>query len=340
MSTVKAVVFEGPATDTSKTRVSEIALPHPGPGSVAISVSHAGINFKDVMSRRGDPGYITGWPHIPGIEVAGTITELGPGVDAFAPGQPVVAVMNSGGLAEVAIAQAALTVPIPHGLHPAAAAAAPGAFVTAWLLADLSNFTAGDTVLVHSAAGAVGAAIAQIAKLRGVDRLIGTVGNHDRIEAALHHGYDIALVRDEQLLAALTDACPDGINVILDPQGTQMLPIDLDLAAQAGRVIIFGNAPGTPLAALPSLPVLFARNLFIGAFSLQALSTKAPSRVSAALANVLALAANHDLQIHPTVLLGLTAAPGAQQILADGNQAGKYIIETQTPPLVRRQINY
>ena len=327
MSTMRAVVFDGPATDTSKTRVTEIPRPRPGTGSVMIAVSHAGINFKDVMSRRGDPGYVTGWPHVPGIEVAGTIAELGPGVDGFALGEPVVSVMNSGGLAEVATAQAALTVPIPDGLRPAVAAAAPGAFVTAWLLADLANLAAGETILVHSAAGAVGAAIAQIARLRCSGRLIGTVGDHDRVGAALDHGYDIVLVRDEQLPAALADACgPDGIDVILDPQGTELLPIDLDRAAQAARIIIFGNAAGTPPAPLPPLPVLFARNLSIGTFSLQALSTNAPRRVSAALANVLTLLADNRLQVHPAVLPGLTAAADAHQALANGNRAGKYII--------------
>jgi len=109
-------------------------VPEPGPGELSIDVNFAGVNFKDVMARRGDAGYVNSWPFVPGMEVAGTVRALGPGVEGLAVGERVSALTGAGGLAEVAIAQAALTAAVPAGLDLARAAVAPGALTTAGLL--------------------------------------------------------------------------------------------------------------------------------------------------------------------------------------------------------------
>ncbi len=74
-------------------------------------MTHGGVNFKDAMSRRGDPGYASAWPQVPGIEVAGIVVQLGDDIVGLAIGEPVVALTNDGGLAEIPVAAAALTVP-------------------------------------------------------------------------------------------------------------------------------------------------------------------------------------------------------------------------------------
>ena len=74
---MKAVIMAGPAMDGTTTSVADIDEPQPGPGQVAIDVAYAGVNFIDVMARRGDPGYASGWPYVPGLEVAGTIRSVG-----------------------------------------------------------------------------------------------------------------------------------------------------------------------------------------------------------------------------------------------------------------------
>jgi NADPH2:quinone reductase len=78
---MRAVLFERPAADASATRVAELSVPEPGPGQIAVDVAWAGVNFIDVMARRGDPGYAPEWPFVPGLEIAGTIRALGPGVE-------------------------------------------------------------------------------------------------------------------------------------------------------------------------------------------------------------------------------------------------------------------
>jgi NADPH2:quinone reductase len=105
---MRALVFDRPAPDASATRVTELPVPEPGPGRIAVDVACAGVNFIDVMARRGDPGYAPEWPFVPGLEIAGSVRALGPGVERPAPGSRVAAFVGRGGLAEVALAPAAL----------------------------------------------------------------------------------------------------------------------------------------------------------------------------------------------------------------------------------------
>src|SRR5215208_318807 len=104
---MRAVVFDRPAPDASATRLAELPVPEPGPGQIAIEVACAGVNFIDVMARRGDPGYAPEWPFVPGLEIAGTVRALGPGIETPPPGTRVAAFVGRGGLAEVALAPAA-----------------------------------------------------------------------------------------------------------------------------------------------------------------------------------------------------------------------------------------
>jgi NADPH2:quinone reductase len=131
---MKALSMSAPATDGSTTSVIERGEPEPGAGEVSIEVAYAGVNFIDVMARRGDPGYASGWPYAPGLEVAGTVRAVGSGVDSLHTGQRVAAFTGGGGLAEVAIASAELTAEVPAGVPLETAAAAALVVSTAVLL--------------------------------------------------------------------------------------------------------------------------------------------------------------------------------------------------------------
>src|SRR5690349_19965313 len=110
---MRAVIMAAPAMNGSLTRVVDIDEPQPGAGQVAIDVAYAGVNFIDVMARRGDPGYASAWPDVPGLEVAGTISSVGAGVHDLQVGERVAAFTPGGGLAEVAIVAADVTVELP-----------------------------------------------------------------------------------------------------------------------------------------------------------------------------------------------------------------------------------
>jgi NADPH2:quinone reductase len=328
MIAMQALVFDCPAPDTSGTRIASIDDPVPGPGQLVIRVAYAGINFKDVMARRGDPGYAPRWPFVPGVEVAGTVLQAGPDVTTHRVGDQVVALTNEGGLAEVAVAEAALTVPVPAGLDLASAATAPGALATAVLLHDhTARIRAGDVVLVHSAGGAVGRALSDVARTSSGARLIGVVGAPARVGAAHDAGYPDVLVRGDTLAADVRALVAGrGVDVVLNSQGTDFLDADLAVLAPGGRIVLFGNASGAGLAPLPPAGLLYRRNASVGGFSLAGLSATAPETVAAALRTALDLLARGRATAGTIVIHGLAAAPDAQQALADGTGKGKYVV--------------
>jgi NADPH:quinone reductase len=328
---MQALLFDEPATDTTRTRVGRVEIPEPAQGQVAIRVTHAGVNFKDVMARRGDPGYVRAWPFVPGLEVAGLVHAVGEGVEAPRLGEQVVAFTGEGGLAEFVIADARLTIAIPHGLAPEMAAAAVGAPLTAMLLIDeFGHLHEGETVLIHSAAGAVASAVAQLARQAGSGGLLGTVGDPTRVAAAERNGYDRVVVRGGDFTTAIRHATNGrGVDLILDPQGTTTLDADLDIAAPGARIILFGNATGTRFGPLPPLERLMFGLLSITGFSLAALAASAPERLRSALRAVLQHMTTGTLQLEITVIDGLAAASEAQQSLAEGRGATKYVTRLQ-----------
>ncbi|MEU4392958.1 zinc-binding alcohol dehydrogenase family protein [Kribbella sp. NPDC023855] len=325
---MRALLFDRPAGDTSTTRVGDVPAAVPGPGEVAIDVRAAGVNFIDVMARRGDPGYATGWPFVPGLEVAGAVRALGPGVSGPAIGTPVAAFTGTGGLAEIAVVRAELAVEIPAGVSIEEAAAAPGTLTTAaLLLGPTGRLRPGDSVLVHSAAGGVGQALASLARLYGAGLLLGTVGSAQRVALAEKAGYDAVAVRGEGLVARVRELTSGrGVDLVLDPQGTDWIDSDLELVAPGGRVVLFGNAGGAPLAALPPAGKLFGGNAAIGGFSIRGYAAKAPGMVAEALREVLDRLSRGELEVVLTVRDGLEYAAAAQQALAEGRGEGKYVI--------------
>ena len=326
-STMRALTFDGPMADTSRTRVGEVLTPAPGPGEVLIRVEHAGINFKDVMMRRGDPGYVRVWPVIPGLEVAGVIEQLGSDVRDLALGMRVAALTNSGGLADYVVAQGALTVRVPDGVPSQVAAVVPGVWATAWLLLhEAARVRAGDTILVHSASGGVGTAVAALTAAIPDTTLIGVVGSASRLEEAKRAGYPHAFVRDEHLVdTVLARLGSHNVDIVLDPQGTAWLDADLRMLAPAGRVVLFGNASGAALDPL-QMGRLYTANAAVGGFSIAALSATAPIRVRRAIDAVFNLIAKGALSPSLTVTQGLDRAAALQQQLADGTANAKHVI--------------
>lgn len=249
---MKAVVMTAQAPDGSTTSVADIDEPQPGPGQVAIDVAYAGVNFIDVMARRGDPGYACAWPCVPGLEVAGTVRSVGGGVHDLHAGQRVAAFTPGGGMTEVAIAAAEVTAGVPPDVPLGAAASAPLVVSTVLLLlADRARIRPGESVLMHSASGGIGSVVSQVAAALGAGQRIGTVGRPDKIAAGLAAGWDEVFAREAGLAEALRTVAPEGVDIILDPLGTTLLDLDLSIAAPGGRVVLFGNAAGgNPVAAV------------------------------------------------------------------------------------------
>ncbi|KJK59253.1 quinone oxidoreductase family protein [Saccharothrix sp. ST-888] len=322
---MRALVMTAPG-GAENSVLAEIDEPVPGPGEVTIDVAHAGLNFVDVMARRGDAGYAS-WPHRPGLEVSGTVRALGPDVHDLTVGDRVVAVPKGAGMSEIALAAAELTVPVPDGVGLAEAAATPlGLATSLLLLTEAGRFNPGDTVLVHSASGGIGTAIARLVPLLGGGRLIGTVGRPEKIAEAERAGYQLVLARDSDPTEAIRSATGGrGVDLVLDPLGTTALGLDLDLAAPGGRVVLFGNATGAPIDALPPVERLLRGNLTISGFSHRGLVADAPTRVAAAVSRILGFLADGRLTLPVTEVPGLADIPAAHDLLAEGRGTGKYV---------------
>jgi NADPH2:quinone reductase len=326
-----ALMMTGPSQGVDRTEIREIEEPRPGPGEVTIDVAYAGINFLDVMARRGDAGYVDAWPYAPGLEVSGAVREIGPDVTGLAVGQRVAAFTARGGLGDVVLVRAEFVVPLPDQVPSPVAAAAPVMLTTALLLLhQAARFRPGETVLVHSASGGVGGAVAQLVPALGGGLRIGTVGRPDKIASALKSGYDVAVARNENLAEALWAATGSaGVDVVLDPLGTTMLETDLVLTAPGGRIVLFGNAGGGEQVPLPPAGRLIGGNLAIGGFSISRLWATAPHRASAGLRRVVDLIAEGRLDIAITQVASLADAPAIHQLLAEGRGDGKYVARLQ-----------
>jgi NADPH2:quinone reductase len=329
---MRALAFDGPAPDTSTTRVVELPVPVPGPGEIAIDVHYAGVNFIDIMARRGDPGYAAQWPFVPGLEAAGTVRALGPDVSGPPVGTRVAAFSGRGALAEVVTVAAALVARVPDGVGLGEAGAAPGSLTAAELLvAHVSRVRSGDVVLVNAAGGGVGQALAQRARLAGAAALIGTVGRPERIAAAQEAGYDHVLARGPELAREILEQTGGHrVDVVFDPQGTDLLDVHLEVVAPGGRIVLFGNATGEPLAPLPATGRLYAANASIAGFSLTRWSAAAPHRVAGALECVLADLASGAHTADVTEIDDLVHAADAQQALADGRGRGKQVVRIRS----------
>jgi NADPH:quinone reductase-like Zn-dependent oxidoreductase len=216
-------------------KVQEKADPELSPGEVRIDVAAAGINFADVMARMGLYQDAPKTPCVVGYEVAGTILELGEGVEGLMPGQRVFAGTQFGGYASQVVVSAEDVVALPDALSFEQGAAIPVNYATAWAgLIGYGSLQRGERVLVHSAGGGVGIAATQIAKRSGAE-LYGTAspGKHERI---LELGVDHAL---DYTQAGWENGLPH-FDVILDAVGGKSFRTSYDLLRPGGRLVAFG----------------------------------------------------------------------------------------------------
>src|SRR5271156_3140004 len=154
--------------------------PRPTDGEVLVRVAAAGVNRPDVMQRQGRYPPPAGASDIPGLEIAGEIVAIGPGVSGIALGDKVTALLPGGGYAEYAVAAAPLCLPVPKNLSMVEAAAIPETFFTVWTnLFDRGGCKAGDTVLIHGGTSGIGTTAIQLAAAWGAT-VYATAGSADK----------------------------------------------------------------------------------------------------------------------------------------------------------------
>lgn len=249
MKAIRVASFGGPEV----LRLEDVPVPTPGPGQALVRVEAAGLNFIDVYHRTGL--YPNSLPFTPGLEGAGTVAALGPGVSGLRAGDRVAWSSVLGSYAEQVLAPAAQLVALPAGADVRTAAALMLQGMTAHYLTESTYpLKSGDTCLVHAAAGGVGLLLVQMAKQRGA-RVLGTVSTEEKAALARGAGADEVIRYTQQDFLAEVKRLTGGrgVQVVYDSVGQATFEKSLDCLAPRGMLVLFGQSSGPVPAINPSV---------------------------------------------------------------------------------------
>ncbi len=225
-------------------RYEDVPRPEPKAGEVVVKIEAAGVNFIDVYHRTG--AYKASFPLTLGQEGAGTVAAVGPDVAGVRVGDRVASVSMAGSYADYAAVPAEKLVPLPERISFEQAAAAMLQGMTAQYLASSTYLLkAGDTCLVHAAAGGVGQLLCQVAKIRGAT-VIATAGGQEKTGIALKAGADEVIdykTEDfEEKVKRITGG--KGVHVVYDSVGKTTFEKGLNCLARRGMMVLFGQSSG------------------------------------------------------------------------------------------------
>ena len=311
--------------DAGTMTVREVEPPEPEAGEVRIEVRAAGINFADIMQRRGHYHGGPEPPYRPGMEVAGVIDVVGEGVDREV-GEPVVSLVDGGGYAGYAVADARGLLEIPGEMGFEAAAGFPVQWLTAHnCLFEWGDVEADETVLVHAAAGGVGSAAVQLADEAGAE-VIGTASTDEKLAMASDLGMDHGIRYTETDFVDRVDEITDGegVDLVLDGIGGETTDRSLDALRSFGRMVSFGAAAGEP-GRPNTADLLFGNKTVIGYHLGRALKQR-PMRVMGAVPELTQLLGDGTLEVQVGRTFDLADAAEAHQFIEDRRSSGKVVL--------------
>jgi putative PIG3 family NAD(P)H quinone oxidoreductase len=235
---MKAIQIEQPGKEY-RLAVGKQSRPLPGPGAVLIRVAAAGLNNADLLQARGLYPPPPEASPILGMEISGTIAELGEGASGWKIGDGVCALLPGGGYAEYAAADAGSVLPVPETIDLVEAAGLREAAFTAWTnIMDTGRLAPGESLLIHGGTSGIGSLAIQIFAARG-HRVFATAGSEEKCAAARKFGAARAInYRNEDFALAAKDATGGkGVNVILDMVGGDYIQRNIEAAAPWGRIV-------------------------------------------------------------------------------------------------------
>ncbi|MGW1559565.1 NADPH:quinone oxidoreductase family protein [Streptomyces sp. NPDC002144] len=299
-------------------RLAEVAPPTPGEGQVLLKVRAANINFPDVLMARGQYQVRPPLPFTPGVEICGETED----------GRRVIAnpALPYGGFAEYAVADAAAVLAAPDSLDDAEAAALHIGYQTGWFgLHRRAHLEAGETLLVHAAAGGVGSAAVQLGKAAGA-RVIGVVGGAEKAVVARELGCDVVIDRrGEDVVSAVKEATGGrGADVIYDPVGGEAYTQSTKVVAFEGRIVVVGFASGNIPA--PGLNHALVKNYSILGLHWGLYNTKNPKLVQHCHEQLTELAARSAIKPLVSERVPLQEGAAAVQRVADGVTTGRVVV--------------
>jgi NADPH2:quinone reductase len=305
--------------------LADLPIPQPGPGQVLIRIEATGVNFIEVYFRKGQ--YKASFPLTPGSEAAGTVEELGPGVQGFKAGDLVASVSVMGSYAEYALVPATQLVKVPAGLSPEKAAAAMLQGMTAHYLA-FSTFPlkAGDTALVHAGAGGVGLLLTQMATRIGA-RVITTASTPAKAELSRGAGASDVILYTEQDFEAEVKRITGGkgVDVVYDSVGKTTFEKSLNCIRPRGLLALFGGSSG-PVPPFDLMQLSSKGSLFITRPTMwHYIATREELEKRAG--DVLGWAASGKLKLRTEHIYPLADAAQAQTDLESRGTTGKVLLE-------------
>ncbi|MFB6207410.1 MAG: zinc-binding alcohol dehydrogenase family protein [Haloglomus sp.] len=310
--------------DASELEPVEQDVPEPGEEQVRIEVEAAGINFADIMQRRGHYHGGPQPPYTPGMEVAGTIDAVGEGVGRDV-GERVVSMVNGGGYAEYAVADARGLMDIPGDMSFEEAAGFPVQYLTAHnCLFEWGGLEEGDSVLIHAAAGGVGTAAVQLASNAGAE-VFGTASTPEKLRTAEELGCDHPINYTEEDFVEVCKAETDyGLDVALDGIGGDTTEQSVDALKEFGTLVVYGAASGEP-GAPPTDKLLFG-NITVEGYHLGRAIERKPMKVMGAVPELTEMLGEGTLEVQVGETFDLEDAAEAHQYIEDRKSSGKVVL--------------
>ncbi|MFD1864503.1 quinone oxidoreductase family protein [Planococcus chinensis] len=301
--------------------------PVPAENEVLVEVKASGVNYADTARREGQYVVPTKLPYIPGAEVAGEIVEAGNGVKNFKKGDRVVALIESNGYAEFVAVDARVLTPIPDGVDYEQAVALPLQGLSAYhVLKTMGRLEPGESVLIHAAAGGVGAIAVQLAKIFGAGKIIATASTAEKLEHAKAMGATHLVNYSEEGWADKVKEITEGkgVDVALEMVGGDVFNQTVKCLAPFGRLVIFGAASGEQATFHPGQ--LMRKNQSVIGFFLPQIMRK-PELFQSSFKELLGYMANGELKLTIGGTYPLEEAATVHKLLQGRKTIGKLVLK-------------
>jgi NADPH2:quinone reductase len=306
--------------------LAEVPDPEPGPGQVLVRLLGAAANFADVLMCRGGYQVRPPLPYTPGIELCGEVVAAGPGVTGFAAGERLIGSPATGAFAELALMNADAALAAPDGLDDAEAAAFYITYQTGWFgLHRRARLAAGETLLVHAAAGGVGSSAVQLGKAAGA-QVIGVTGGARKAEVARAVGADVVVDRRSQDFVEVVKEVTGGrgADVVYDSVGGEAYARSTKCIAFEGRIVVVGFAGGQIQSA--ALNHALVKNYSIMGLHWGLYQAKNPQLIRDCHAQLSKLVAEGAIRPLVGERLGLEDVPAGLERLAQGATIGRIVV--------------
>ena len=312
-------------------RPIELVTPVAGPGDLLIRVAAAGVNRPDIMQRRGLYPPPPGASEIPGLEVSGTVAEVGSAVRGWRVGDTVCALVAGGGYAEYCIAAASQCLPPPTGVALLTAAGIPETTFTVWSnVFERGRLAAGETILIHGGSSGIGTTAIQMARALGA-RVLTTAGSEAKCAACLALGAERAInYRTVNFVTAVNDATEGrGVDVVLDMVAGDYVQRNLDVLAMDGRLVIIGRQRGTK-SEIDIMPIL-RRRLTLTGSTLRTRPAAEKGAIAAAVhRHVWPLFESGAMQVIVHATFPLRDAAAAHRLMESSEHIGKILLRVES----------